>query len=60
MTKISYPDYAKSNSIVHFLSNNIMTTYKGLVLHLKFCILKWKTIHPNDEINTGVHSFATL
>lgn len=37
-----------------------MTTYKGLVLHLKFCILKWKTIHPNDEINTGVHSFATL
>lgn len=58
MTKISYPDYAKSNSIVHFLSNN--TTYKGLlVLHLKFCILKRKKIHPNDEINTGVHSFAT-
>lgn len=30
----------------------MMTTYKGLVLHLKFSILKWKKIHPNDEINT--------
>lgn len=43
MTKISYPDYAKSNNIVHFLCNNIMTTCKGLlVLHLKFSILKLK------------------